>query len=196
MNNWALITFVLTTHLLSCDNKDEKVREKFKTLDSFRCPPIVNPYQYKIDSIFLVKKVSELIESREDPYNASAYNTNTIVQIDTILYDSQRKYAAVFVVLKVYEPNTNVWVYDGLVHFAESDSIGSDSVNWQIYSYHGAIHINSETYNEMSEILRFHNLVGRSYHGHLNKQEEFNLDDCRFWNSSYFNDTIQVSRFD
>lgn len=194
MNKWILITCALAVQLSSC-NKDEKVREKFKTQNKFRCQIIVDHNQYKLDSILFVKKISYLIKDKEDPYNAPVFDENTFVSIDTILYDSQKKYCAIIAILKCYEPYTKVWVYDGLVHFAELDSKQQDSLNWKIYSYHGAIHINSETYEKMSNILRFHNLVGRSYAGYLNNRQEFNLDDCRFWGSLHFKDTIQNEDF-
>jgi hypothetical protein len=194
INKWILIICALAFQLVSC-NKDEKVRQKFKTQDKFRCQIIVDPNQYKVDSILFKKKILNLIKKREDPYNATVFDQKTDVSIDTILYDLHKKHCALFVILKCYEPYTKVWVYDGLVHFAELGSKEQDSLNWEIYSYHGAIHINSETYEKMSNILRFHNLVGRSYEGYLNNRHEFNLDDCRFWNSLHFKDTIQIEGF-
>lgn len=189
-----IITCALAVQLLGC-NKDEKVREKFKTQSKFRCQIAIDQNQYKLDSILFAKKIANLIKDKESPYNAPAFNENTIVNIDTILYDSQKQHCAILVVLKIYEPITKVWVYDGLVHFAESDSNRRDSLNWDIYAYHGAIHINSETYEKMSDILRFHNLAGRSYSGYLNNRQDFNLDDCRFWDSLHFKDTIQKEGF-
>ncbi|AYB29747.1 hypothetical protein [Chryseolinea soli] len=193
-NKWTLVSCALAVQLLSC-NKDERVRERFKTQSKFHCQIVVDRNQYEHDSILLVKKLSSIIEDKEDPYNALAFDKNTIVNIDTILYDSQKRHCAIFVILKIYEPITKVWVYDGLVHFAELDSNPQDSLNWDIYAHHGAIHINSETYEKMSYILRFHNLAGRSYTGYLNNRQEFNLDDCRFWDSLRFKDTIQQEGF-
>lgn len=194
MIKWILISCAFAVQLLSC-NKDEKVREKFKTRNKFRCQIIIDEDQYKIDSTLFVKKILGLINDKEEPYNAPVFEENTIVSIDTILYDSQKKHCAIFVILKCFEPYTKVWVYDGLVQFARLDFRAQDSLNWEIYSYHGAIHINSETYEKMSNILRFHNLVGRSYSGYLKNRQEFNLDDCRFWNSLHFKDTIQIAGF-
>lgn len=194
MNKWILISCALAIQLVSC-NKDGKVREKFKTQDRFRCQIIVDQDQYKADRVLFEKKILSLIKNREEPYNALVFDKNTTVSIDTILYDAPKKHCAIFVILKCYEPYTKVWVYDGLIQFAGLNSKEKDSLDWKIYSYHGAIHINSETYEKMSSILRFHNLAGRSYEGHLNNREEFNLDDCRFWSSSYFRDTIQIEGF-
>jgi len=196
MNKWILIGCTLAVTLLSC-NQDEKIKEKFKTQNSFRCQVIIDQDQYKVDSILFVKKILRLVKDHEEPYDALVFDAKTSVVIDTILYDHRKKHCAIFVILKCYEPYTKAWVHDGLVQFAGLDSTEQDSLkNWKIYDYHGAIHINSESLKKMSDILRFHNLVGRSYHGYLNKWEEFNLDDCRFWESSYFRDTIQVSEFD
>jgi hypothetical protein len=192
MNRLILIVYcILIVQLISC-NRDEKVEEKFKTSDKFRCKSIVDNDQYKADSILFVKKIENLIRNNEEPYNVPVFDVNTVVSIDTILYNTQKTNCALFIILKCFEPYSKVWVYDGLVQFA--GLVDQDST-WKIYSYHGAIHINSETYENMATILRFHNLVGRSYAGHLKKRQEYNLDDCRFWNSPHFKDTIQIEEF-
>lgn len=189
-----IITCAIAAQLLAC-NKDEKIREKFKTQSKFRCQVVIEQNKYKHDSILLVSKISSVIKNKESPYDAPVFAKNTIVSIDTILYDSQKQHCAIFVVLKCFEPITKVWVYDGLVHFAESNSSQRDSLDWDLYSYHGALHINSETYEKMSYVLRFHNLAGRSYTGYLRNKQNFNLDDCRFWDSRHFKDTIQKEGF-
>jgi len=180
--------------LCSCNN-DAAIREKFKTPEEYRCSAASNRDLYSIDSIFFTHEVQRLIDDKEDPYQGSAYNESTQIYIDTILFDDDRKYCALFTILKCYdELYAKRWAYDGVVHFAHANE-ADDSLRWSLFAYHGAIHVNAENYAKISDILRFHNLAGRSYEGYLKKTASFNLDDCRFWRSTEFTDTIQSQGF-
>jgi len=190
------ILFLLFAVISYSCNSDSRIKNKFSTNSEFICKYFVSKADYLDDSLYFINKLQHYIQRKESPYNAPAYNEKTIVYIDTIIYNSDKNQAAVFVIMKCYGETSKEWSYDGVTHFAGQvkDSLGNNE-GWEIYANHGVRHILAETYDKMSETLRVQNFVYRRYEAHEKNPEGYNVDDCRFWKSDSFINEIQAEGF-
>lgn len=195
MKGLKLLIFVLFIVIFhQCDNT-EKIIKKYKTKNEFKYKYNLSPSVYSADSLMLAGIFREMINRKVSPYSSKMFDEKTKIIIDSIIYDPDRNYTAIFVIMKIFngsmrfrgDMNPNAWHFDGTIHFAEKtkDSL-ENKYCWKIFDYHGTDHINGESYAQISEIVRIENLAGRSYAAHKYNYEGYNVDDYRFWTSEAF----------
>ncbi len=189
-----LFLIVITSFFYQCDNTD-KIVKKYRTKNEFKASTTLSKADYALDSTAFVNIFRQMINHEVEPYTRDVCNEKTKIIIDSIIYNSNRNYAALFVIMNIYngdmrfrgDMDPNAWHFDGTIHFAEKiyDSI-ENKYYWKIFDYHGTDHINGETYEKISKIVRMENLVGRSYAADKNNYNGYNVDDYRFWTSKMF----------
>lgn len=195
MKNLRFVFFILAISIFyQCYNPD-KIAKKYKTKDEFKSSISLSKEEYSLDSAIFVNLFRQMINHQVEPYTGQMFDEKTKIIIDSIIYNSGKKYASLFVIMNIFngsmrfpgDMNINEWHFDGTVHFAEKihDSI-ENRYYWKIFDYHGTDHINGETYEEISQIVRMENLVGRSYAAYANNYKSYNVDDYRFWSSKMF----------
>lgn len=195
MKNLKIIVLALFfTVFYQCDNT-ERIIKKYKTKNEFKYKYELSNSVYSADSISIVGIFRQMINQNIYPYQDDAYDEKTKILIDTIIYSPDGKFISIFIIMNcfngsmkyIYDMDPNGWCYDGTTFFAEKITDSLDTTyHWKFFDYHGTDHINGETYEKISKIVRTENLVGRSYASAKNNHIGYNVDDYRFWTSEAF----------
>jgi hypothetical protein len=190
----TLLYLGIATSVLCCD-KTSRIMEKYKTMNEFKYKYEISDSIYSFDSLTITRIFRQMIDQNIYPYQDDAFDEKTKILVDTLIYSPDGKFISIFIIMNrfngsmkyIYDMDPNGWCYDGSTFFAEKieDTI-KKAYRWKIFDYHGTDHINGDSYEKISKIVRLENLVGRSYSASKNHFVGFNIDDYRFWESKIF----------
>ena len=177
-----------------CNNKN--------TPKEYLYSSIISKTYYNRDTIYLKKLSLCLLEQNIRPFqNKSIFDSQSILILDTIIYSPDAMKMVVFFViknsLKKYDrfiKNTNDSKFEGIHFYCIRGSNNEIIVNKDCVFF-----FSSNSKESLRELFYSYAFERKSTDYPFEGQQQYNLNDCRFWSSKQMiyemNDSIHLVKF-
>jgi hypothetical protein len=172
---------------MSCNNQPSTTSLKYKTIVK------LDKRQYTKDSIEIYAVLKKMLSAHLNPFiPVKEFDSGTKILVDSIIYSPDKLRIIVFVITKntvdklLIKENDSLFFYNANYLYCSRTNKNSPI---KIYDYAGFKLVNYYNLKDIKERLR-------DYCFHENQdeiEENYNLDDVRFWKSKGFDWVIKNS---
>ena len=187
-----IILILLSFQVVSCQNRTIKI-----TPNEFLSKVKVPKDLYAKDSLKLVDLIKEQIKNHKEAYYPKAYDSLTVVVIDTIMYSKDLSKITFFIIDKVENKKTypKGWNEEDVKSVEKYGNLPYEGYHYNAKAYIGvrkndSIEIANFFRLEVGDFLNISELKIRQrqmffeeYSAVKEKGFEYNLDDYRFWDN-------------
>lgn len=143
---------------------------------------VVNKKEYSSDSVNVIRQIQDFVKNHQESFYSKEYDESTRIIVDTILYSSDRKKIAAFIIAKNPVNKQRLpdkkyrWYYNATCY------LGIKNQDSYFLSWIGPNYSNSYDMGSISRKIRNYYFKERSSND--NSNDKYNINDIRYWNNS------------